>query len=87
MTALPTLPTANKDRLRDFTSSPRLLVLSAMAIVIGTFGAGAAWVLLKLIMLATNLAYFHRLSIEPVSFSAVHLPVWTIGIQPFIPAV
>jgi H+/Cl- antiporter ClcA len=51
-----------------------------MAIVIGTFGAGAAWVLLKLIMLATNLAYFHRLSIEPVTFSAVHLPIWTVGI-------
>src|ERR1700678_5087 len=48
-----------RDTLRDFTADRRLLVLSAMAVVIGSFGAGAAWVLLKLIALVTNLAYFH----------------------------
>jgi CIC family chloride channel protein len=47
------------DTLRDFTADRRLLVLSAMAIFTGSFGAGAAWVLLKLIALVTNLAYFH----------------------------
>jgi len=47
------------DTLRDFTADRRLLVLSAMAIATGSFGAGAAWVLLKLIALVTNLAYFH----------------------------
>jgi chloride channel protein, CIC family len=47
------------DTLRDFTADRRLLVLSAMALVTGSFGAGAAWVLLKLIALVTNLAYFH----------------------------
>jgi chloride channel protein, CIC family len=47
------------DTLRDFTADRRLLVLSAMAICTGSFGAGAAWVLLKLIALVTNLAYFH----------------------------
>jgi chloride channel protein, CIC family len=50
------------DTLRDFTADRRLLVLSAMAPVTGTFGAGAAWVLLKLIALVTNLAYFHAFS-------------------------
>jgi H+/Cl- antiporter ClcA len=48
-----------RDTLRDFTADRRLLVLSAMAIFTGSFGAGAAWVLLKLIALVTNLAYFH----------------------------
>jgi chloride channel protein, CIC family len=47
------------DTLRDFTADRRLLVLSAMAIVTGSFGAGAAWVLLKLIAIVTNFAYFH----------------------------
>jgi chloride channel protein, CIC family len=47
------------DTLRDFTADRRLLVLSAMALVTGSFGAGAAWVLLKLIAIVTNVAYFH----------------------------
>ena len=47
------------DTLRDFTADRRLLALSAMAVATGSFGAGAAWVLLKLIALVTNLAYFH----------------------------
>ncbi len=51
-----------RDTLRDFTADRRLLVLSAMAVVTGSFGAGAAWVLLKLIALVTNLAYFHAYS-------------------------
>jgi CIC family chloride channel protein len=48
------------DTLRDFSADPRLLVLSAMAIATGSFGAGAAWVLLKLIALVTHFAYFHQ---------------------------
>jgi CIC family chloride channel protein len=47
------------DTLRDFSADRRLLVLSAMAVATGTFGAGAAWVLLKLIALVTNFSYFH----------------------------
>jgi chloride channel protein, CIC family len=50
------------DTLRDFSADHRLLVLSAMALLTGSFGAGAAWVLLALIGLVTNLAYFHVLS-------------------------
>ena len=68
------------DRLRDFTADPRLLILSAMAVACGTGGAAAAWVLLKLIAACTNIAYFQRLSVEPVSFSGIHLPVWTIAV-------
>ncbi len=50
------------DVLRDFSADRRLLVLCAMALVTGTLGAWSAWVLLKLIALVTNLAYFHDLS-------------------------
>ena len=58
---------------RDFSADRRLLVLGALAPVIGTAGAGAAWLLLQLINLATNIAYFGRLSTQPVSIGDAHL--------------
>ena len=66
------------DTLRDFTADRRLLVLSAMAIVTGSFGAGAAWVLLKLIALVTNLAYFHVYSTATSYLSHARLGPGTI---------
>ena len=38
-----------------------------MAMVVGSAGAGAAWLLLHLINLATNIAYYGRLSAAPVT--------------------
>ncbi|MBN9545941.1 MAG: chloride channel protein [Alphaproteobacteria bacterium] len=67
------------EHLRDFTATPRTLQLAAMAAVTGTMGAGAAWLLLRLIAVITNLAYFGRLSTAPVSLPA-HLPLWSIAI-------
>ena len=74
--AFPGLPTVVKpmshsahsahDRLRDFTADRRVLILAALAVVAGTTGAGAAWVLARLINLVTNLAYFGKLSVAPV---------------------
>src|SRR5215469_16508671 len=55
------------DRLRDFTTDARLLLLVAMALLVGTAGAAAAWALLHLIYLVTNLAYHQRLSFAPAS--------------------
>ncbi len=69
-----------RDELRDFTANPRLLLVAVMAVVVGTLGAGAAWALLKLIGLFTNLAYFQRLSTDPVPFAATWLPLWAIAI-------
>jgi H+/Cl- antiporter ClcA len=67
------------DTLRDFTATPRTLQLALMAAVAGSFGAGAAFVLLRLIALFTNLAYYGRFSVEAVSIPA-HLPLWSIAI-------
>ena len=50
------------EHLRDFTATPRMLQLAAMAAITGTMSAAAAWLLLHLIALFTNLAYFGRLS-------------------------
>jgi H+/Cl- antiporter ClcA len=54
------------------TPPKRLLVLSLMAACLGIIGGGAAWVLLHLIGLITNLALFHRFGWSVPSFS--HLP-------------
>ena len=55
-------PTEGSTRhLADFTPDPRLLLLAAMALVAGTGGAAAAWVLVKLIALVTNLVWFGHL--------------------------
>lgn len=51
-----------RDSLRDFNADRRLLMLCAMALATGTLGAMAAWALLKLIALITNLAYFRVVS-------------------------
>jgi len=56
-----------EDRLRDFTTDRRLILLMAMALVVGSAGAAAAWALYRLISLATNIAYYSRFSAAPVS--------------------
>jgi hypothetical protein len=48
--------------LGDFTTTPRVLTISLMAIVIGLIGSGVAWFLLKLIGLFTNLFYYQRIN-------------------------
>jgi H+/Cl- antiporter ClcA len=68
-----------QNQLGDFSASPRLLLLSGMAVVAGWGGAAAAYVLLKLIALCTNLAYFQAVSVAPRPFPD-HLPLWTIGV-------
>ena len=68
--------------LRDFTADRRVLVLSAMALFAGTGGAAAAWCLLHLINLVTNLVYFGRLGAtspspvgSPLGVAAALIPV------------
>ncbi len=64
---------AAQDTLRDFSADRRLLVLAAMGLVTGTFGALAAWTLLRLISLVTHLAYFHTLATGPYVLSHLRL--------------
>lgn len=52
------VPRAGRRPLADFRADRRLLMLVGMALVVGTGGAFAAWVLVKLIALATNLVWF-----------------------------
>jgi chloride channel protein, CIC family len=48
--------------LRDYSADHRMLLISALAAVLGVAGAVLAWMLLMLIRLATNVFYFHQLS-------------------------
>lgn len=69
-------PHSTEPQLRDFSSDRRLLMLAAMAVVVGTAGAGAAWVLSRLIYLVTNLAYFGRFSAAATSIAGNSLGAW-----------
>jgi CIC family chloride channel protein len=64
--------------LADFIVDPRLLMLAGMALVVGTGGALAAWVLVKLISLVTNLVWFGVLATTPpVMANAARTP-WMV---------
>lgn len=53
-----------------------MAMLAAAALVVGTGGALGAWVLLKLIALATNLFWFGRLSIAETEIADAHVGLW-----------
>ena len=71
------------DRLRDFTTDARLLILTPMAAVVGALGALVAYALVWLIGAITNLAYYHRLDSTMVSPAGHTLGAWAV----LIPAV
>jgi H+/Cl- antiporter ClcA/CBS domain-containing protein len=52
----------SSSKLRDYSADSRILYTSALAAGLGATSAVAAWVLLELISLFTNLFYFHRWS-------------------------
>lgn len=66
---------------RDYTADGRLPFLAAMALGIGALATGAAWILLKLIALFTNLFYFQRLSVAAAS-PATHALGWIAALLP-----
>ncbi len=64
--------------LGDFTTTPRVITISILAIVIGAIGAGVAWALLRLIGIFTNAFYFGRWGTALVSPAGNHLGYWSI---------
>src|SRR6202041_3248225 len=69
-----------KDSLSDFTTDLRVLLLSAMALAIGAVSAVVAKVLIWLIAVITNFAFFHRFSDASVTPQDAHLGLWVIPI-------
>ncbi|MDN5915987.1 MAG: chloride channel protein [Pseudonocardia sp.] len=75
---------STRPSLGDFTLTPRVLVTIGLAIPIGALGAVAAWALLGLIGLITNLVFFQRVSTELVAPGAVDHPAWLILLAPVV---
>src|SRR5437763_5871215 len=61
------------EKLGDFTTSWRMLGITAFAICIGMLGSFIAWALLRLIGFFTNLFFFQRWSTAFVSPAHEHL--------------
>jgi H+/Cl- antiporter ClcA len=73
---------ANRGHLRDFTTDIRVLTIAAIAVMVGTAAVFAGIALLKLIRLATNIAYFGQFTLAdlklqdtPLGYAAVIIPV------------
>jgi chloride channel protein, CIC family len=69
---------ATSDSLGDFTTDFRVLLLSAIALVIGALSAVVAYVLIWLIAVITNLSFFHTLSAAHTTPQEAHLGIWVI---------
>ena len=70
--------------LRDFTVDHRTWLLSGVALVIGAGGAALAVLLLRAIALATNIFYYHRISVAMVGPAGSTEPVWALLLVPVI---
>jgi CIC family chloride channel protein len=65
-------------RLADHSACPRMVLLSAMALVVGAISSLAAYVLLWLIAAITNLAFYQRWSAAAVTPQGHHLGWWVV---------
>lgn len=63
----------NAEKLGDFTTTPRVIPIALLAIVIGFIGTFVAWILLRLIGFFTNAFYYGRWSTALVSPAGNHL--------------
>jgi len=63
--------TALPPHLGDFALDARVLPITGLALVVGAAGAGAAYVLLRLIGLITNLVFYQRISTALIAPGAV----------------
>lgn len=69
-------------RLGDFTLRPRVLLITAIALAVGAASAVAAFCLLRLIGLITNLVFYQRVSVALVAPGAQHHSAWLILLAP-----
>ncbi len=73
----PLVDTAENE-LADFSTNRRVLLLSAMALVIGAISSFVAYALIWLIAAITNLAFYHRFSAAPAIPQGHHLGFWVV---------
>jgi H+/Cl- antiporter ClcA/CBS domain-containing protein len=72
--------TAPARRLADFSTDGRVLLLTGMAVIVGAISSLVAWVLLWMIAIITNLAFYHRFSSAAAVPQGHHLGYWVVGV-------
>jgi H+/Cl- antiporter ClcA/CBS domain-containing protein len=72
------LDSAEVRRLGDFTTNPRVLYIAAIAVFVALVSLAAGVLLLDLIRLFTNLAYFGRFSLEIADLAYSPFGMWTV---------
>jgi H+/Cl- antiporter ClcA/CBS domain-containing protein len=70
--------------LGDFSTTPRMLVIVALALPVGAVAACAAWALLRLIGLITNAVFYQRTSTALVAPGADHHPWPLVLLAPVV---
>ena len=70
------IPPPRRRPLADFNADGRLLILAAMALVVGTGGAFAAWGLVRLIALVSNLVWFGRIDTTSIPLGQAMRTPW-----------
>ena len=74
--------TERAKHLGDFTLGPRVLPLTAMALVVGGVSAVTAFALLRLIGLITNAVFYQRVSTSLVAPGGQHHSPWLVLFAP-----
>ncbi len=77
--SLPSPETA-ADRLADFSTNRRVLLLSVLAVVVGAISTVVAYALIWLIAAITNLAFYQRFSAAPAVPLGNHLGWWVVAV-------
>src|SRR6266550_3954044 len=73
-----TTPHRPDNRLADFTTHPRVVLLTLMAVTVGAISAVVALALVRLIGLITHLVYYHEVAVSMVSPAGNHLGAWAL---------
>lgn len=64
----------------DHSADRRMILLSAMAVIVGLLVALGAWVLLKMIAFSTNLFWYQRFSFQEVEITDANVGLWVLAI-------
>jgi H+/Cl- antiporter ClcA len=77
-------PVRDVRHLGDYSTTPRMLVITALAAPVGAVSACVAWALLRLIGLITNAIFYERLDAKLVLPSGGHSPWYVILLAPAV---
>jgi len=75
---------AKRVQLGDFNVHPRMLLITAWALPVGALGAAAAYLLLKLIGLTTNVVFYQRFETSLVAPGATQHPWLLVLLAPVV---